>query len=36
MLALPSFTILVAALLASLPAVIGAVRIDPANMLRSE
>jgi predicted permease len=36
MLALPSVTIFAAALLASLPAVIRAVRIDPARMLRSE
>jgi predicted permease len=35
-LAIPSLTILVAALLAALPAVIHAVRIDPAEMLRSE
>ena len=35
-LALPSVTILAAALLAALPAVIHAVRIDPAAMLRSE
>ena len=33
MLALPSLTIIVAALLAALPAVIHAVRIDPATML---
>jgi predicted permease len=36
MLALPSFTILAAASLAALPAVIRAVRIDPVTMLRSE
>jgi ABC-type lipoprotein release transport system permease subunit len=36
MLALPSVTIFAAALLASLPAVIRAVRIDPARILRSE
>jgi predicted permease len=36
MLALPSCTILAAALLAALPAVIHAVRIDPVAMLRSE
>jgi predicted permease len=36
MLALPSLTILVAALLAALPAVIRAVRIDPVATLRSE
>ena len=36
MLALPSFTILAAALLAALPAVIHAVRIDPVSALRSE
>jgi putative ABC transport system permease protein len=36
MLALPSLTILAAALLASLPAVIRAVRIDPVKMLRNE
>ena len=36
MLALPSLTILAAALVAALPAVIRAVRIDPANMLRTE
>jgi ABC-type antimicrobial peptide transport system permease subunit len=35
-LALPSLTIVAAALLASLPAVIRAVRIDPVAMLRSE
>jgi hypothetical protein len=35
-LALPSLTILTAALLASLPAVIRAVRTDPVNMLRTE
>jgi ABC-type antimicrobial peptide transport system permease subunit len=36
MLALPSLTILAAAFLAALPAVIRAVRIDPATTLRSE
>jgi predicted permease len=36
MLALPSLTIFTAALLASLPATIRAVRIDPAEMLRAE
>ena len=36
MLALPSLAIVAAALLASLPAVIQAVRIDPAEMLRAE
>ncbi|HWC99747.1 MAG TPA: ADOP family duplicated permease [Candidatus Sulfopaludibacter sp.] len=36
MLAAPSIAILVAALLAALPAVIRAVRIDPVTMLRSE
>jgi len=36
MLALPALTILAAALLAALPAVIHAVRIDPANTLRAE
>jgi len=36
MLVLPSFTILAAALLAALPAVIRAVRIDPVAALRSE
>ena len=36
MLALPSATILAAALLAALPAVIRAVRIDPVTMLRAE
>jgi ABC-type antimicrobial peptide transport system permease subunit len=36
MLALPLLTILAAALLAALPAVFHAVRIDPAAMLRSE
>jgi putative ABC transport system permease protein len=36
MLALPSLAILAAALLAALPAVIRAVRIDPVTMLRSE
>ena len=35
-LALPSLTIIAAALLAALPAVIHAVRIDPVRMLRSE
>jgi hypothetical protein len=36
MLLLPAFAILAAALLAALPAVIHAVRIDPVNTLRSE
>jgi predicted permease len=36
MLALPAFTILAAALLAALPAVVHAVRIDPVAMLRAE
>jgi predicted permease len=36
MLALPSLTIVAAALVASVPAVIRAVRIDPATILRSE
>ena len=36
MLALPSLTIFAAALVASLPAVIRAVRIDPVTILRSE
>jgi hypothetical protein len=36
MLALPSLTILAAVLLAALPALIRAVRIDPAAMLRAE
>ena len=36
MLALPALTILAAALLAALPAVIHAVRIDPVTMLRAE
>jgi len=36
MLALPSLTILASALLAALPAVIHAVRIDPVTMLRAE
>jgi len=36
MLALPSLTILIATLLAALPAVMRAVRIDPATTLRSE
>jgi ABC-type antimicrobial peptide transport system permease subunit len=36
MLALPAATILVASMLASLPPVIRAVRIDPAGMLRAE
>jgi ABC-type antimicrobial peptide transport system permease subunit len=36
MLALPLVTILSAALLATLPAVIRAVRVDPARMLRAE
>jgi predicted permease len=35
-LALPSLTILAVAMVAALPAVIRAVRIDPANMLRTE
>ncbi len=35
-LAIPALTLLVAALLAALPAVIHAVRIDPVTMLRSE
>ena len=35
-LALPALTILAAALLAALPAVIRAVRIDPVTMLRVE
>jgi len=35
-LAIPSLTILVVALLAALPSVMRAVRIDPANILRSE
>jgi putative ABC transport system permease protein len=36
MLALPSLTILVVGLLAALPAVIRAVRIDPVTMLRAD
>jgi ABC-type antimicrobial peptide transport system permease subunit len=36
LLAYPSVTILAAALLAAVPAVIHAVRIDPANMLRAD
>ena len=36
MLALPSVTILIAALLAALPSVVRALRIDPAQTLRSE
>jgi len=36
MLAMPALTIFAAALLASLPPVIRAVRIDPAAMLRAE
>jgi predicted permease len=36
MLAIPSLTIVAAALMAALPAVIHAVRIDPISMLRSE
>jgi putative ABC transport system permease protein len=36
MLAIPSLTIVAAALLAALPAVMHAVRIDPVSMLRSE
>jgi len=36
LLALPSLAILAAALLAALPAVIHALRIDPATVLRSE
>jgi hypothetical protein len=35
-LALPSLAILAAALLAALPAVLHAVRIDPITVLRSE
>jgi predicted lysophospholipase L1 biosynthesis ABC-type transport system permease subunit len=35
-LAVPSLTILIAAMVAALPAVIRAVRIDPAKMLRAE
>jgi len=35
-LAIPSLTILAAALVAALPAVIRAVRIDPVTMLRAE
>ena len=36
MLGIPSLTILAAALLAALPAVIRAVRIDPVTMLRGD
>lgn len=36
MLAIPSLTILAAAILAALPPVIHAVRIDPAGLLRAE
>jgi hypothetical protein len=36
MLALPSLVIVAAALLAALPAVIRAVRIDPVAMLRAD
>jgi hypothetical protein len=36
MLAVPWFTILAVALLAAVPAVIHAIRIDPVTMLRSE
>lgn len=36
MLALPAVTILAAALLAALPPIIRAVRIDPATVLRAE
>jgi uncharacterized protein YjaZ len=36
MLALPALTILGAALLAALPAVVRAVRIDPVTLLRAE
>jgi Mg/Co/Ni transporter MgtE len=36
MLALPSLTMFAAALLASLPAVARAVRVDPATILRAE
>jgi hypothetical protein len=36
LLALPALAILTAALLAALPAVIHAVRIDPVAMLRAE
>ncbi len=36
LLVLPSLTILAAALLAAVPAVIRAIRIDPANMLRAD
>jgi ABC-type antimicrobial peptide transport system permease subunit len=35
-LALPALTIVAAALLAAVPAVVRALRIDPAKMLRSE
>jgi ABC-type lipoprotein release transport system permease subunit len=35
-LAVPSLTILIAAMVAALPAVIRAVRIDPAKILRAE
>jgi ABC-type antimicrobial peptide transport system permease subunit len=35
-LAIPSLTILVAALIAMLPAVLNALRVDPVKMLRSE
>jgi hypothetical protein len=36
MVAIPALTILLAASLAALPAVIRAVRIDPVSMLRAE
>jgi hypothetical protein len=36
MLALPSLMVVAAALVAALPAVVHAVRIDPVTMLRSE
>jgi ABC-type lipoprotein release transport system permease subunit len=36
MLVVPSVTILAAALLAALPAVLRAVRIDPVSMLRAD
>jgi ABC-type antimicrobial peptide transport system permease subunit len=35
-LAIPSLTIIAAALLAAVPAVLHAIRIDPVEMLRSE
>ena len=36
MLAIPVLTILLASLLAAVPAVVGALRIDPVEMLRAQ